>query len=262
MVLCVRNEEDFLAAHLAYHHALGVAKAYVFLDRCTDASPEIARSFPWVEPVEQDRDPADRFMSMHQVKCLNSALERARADGFEWLMHVDADEFACGDTRPEAVRLTERLVRRGGRAGLKAGHLPTMLAGVAPTTEMVVIRPRDVIPTPVAAGAPFWKLHYFQRRGMLRRPVLDPTTGAIQWLENPLGHDKGKSIVRTTADVEAETAHRWRRRVGTIRSEYRGSHYHFVVVDAAHWLAKHRKFAEYPDHWQSGAPVKFPKRSG
>ena len=267
LVMCVRDEERFLAANLAYHRALGVARAYVFLDRCTDASPEIARSFPWVRAIVRDRAPAERFMSSYQVRCLDLALQLAREEGFAWLLHLDADEFARGDERWDRLPGL-RALRRPGRRGTTAAaeNLTTLLARVAPETELVVLRPWDAIPTPLPDGAPFWKLHYFQARGIHARPLLDPTTGEVRRLTLPLGHDKGKSIVRTAADVRAASAHRWVRRdadagAGALRTEWRGIHYHFVVVDAAQWHEKYRKFAEYPDHWEKGSPVRFPKQA-
>lgn len=273
--MCIRDEAEFLAANLAYHHALGVQRAYLFMDRCTDGSQAIAASFPWVETIERDRDPADRYMSAHQVKCLNEGLERARADGMDWLLHVDADEFACGDDRSEYVRLARRLLPLPRAAPPEAvGRLPAMLARTRPETEMVILRPKDVMPRPLA-GQPFWKHHFFQIGGEIDRPVLDPSTGEMRRLENRIGHYGGKSIVRTSADVQALSAHRWTRaQAGAssdrteahparidIPTERRGFMYHFTVISAAHWLKKYRKFAEYPAHWERGAPVQFPKQA-
>lgn len=278
LVMCIRNEERFLAANLAYHRSLGVKRAYIFLDRCTDASPEIARAFPWVEAIERDRDPADRYMSAHQVKCLSEGLQMARRDGVDWLMHVDADEFACGDDRSEYARLATRLahgllpLRR--RPPETVGALPAMLARAAPATEMVVMRSKDVLPMCLPASAPFWKLRFFQLGGQISRSMLDPMTGQVRKLENRIGGYHGKSIVRVDADVAAASAHRWKRRgldlpdeknhaaaEASLRTEQRGFLYHYTVVSAAHWLEKHRKFAEYPSHWEKGTPVRFPKQA-
>ena len=278
LVMCIRNEARFLAANLQYHHALGVTRAYLFLDRCTDASAQVARSFPWVRAMERDRDPEDRFMSAYQVRCLDEALAMAREDGIAWLMHVDADEFACGDDRSEYVRLAARLLRgvlpHRSAPPEAVGHLPRLLARVAPQTEMVVLRSKDVLPMRLPARAPFWKLHFFQLGGQIRRPMLDPTTGEVRALENRIGGYHGKSIVRTSADVAAASAHRWKRRglaladeknhdvaESSLRTEHRGFLYHFTVVSAQHWLDKHRKFAEYPAHWEKGTPVRFPKQA-
>ena len=270
MILCIRDEAEFLAAHLTYHRALGVERAYVFLDRCTDGSGDVARAFDWVTVIARDRDPDDRFMSAHQVKCINEGLQMARADGIDWLMHIDPDEFACGDSRPMWLR--PLLNRRASAPSqlLQVGNLPAMLAHVRGATEQIILRPKDVIPTPQTGNPPFWQLHHFQHRGQIRRTLLDPTTGEIKKMMRRLGHYKGKSIVRTSADVEAISAHRWGRagshsseKASTrdLPTERRGFHYHYIVTNAARWLDKHRKFAEYPSTWEKGNPVHFPKQA-
>jgi hypothetical protein len=269
MVLTVRDEERFLAANLAYHHAMGVSRAYVFLDRCTDASWQIAQSFPWVRPVEHDRPPGT-FMRVYQNECAEMALEFARAEGFEWLMHLDADEFAFGEAcagcanRASGYRLWGRRHRPE-----TTGSLPRMLQRLKPTTEQVRMPPMEVIPTPLRDGEPFWKLRHFQVCGVLERPLLDPTTGEIKRLDKWLSYRrKGKSIVRTSADVRAADSHRWTRtraradaRTDDLSTEYQGSLYHFVVVSAAHWREKYRKLADQPSQWPGGGRVHFPKQA-
>lgn len=187
----------------------------------------------------------------------------ARAEGIEWLMHIDPDEFACGDSLPMPLRPfvpSQQLRRRA--------NLPAMLATVKATTAQVTLQPKDVIPTPQPADTPFWHLRYFQHRGALPRAILNPLTGQIIKLDKRLGHYKGKSIVRTSAAVQAASAHHW---VGQqtgdqahevpLPTEMRGFHYHYVVTSAARWLDKHRKFAEYPERWEKGTPVRFPKQA-
>ncbi len=275
MILCIRDEAEFLAAHLTYHRALGVERAYIFLDRCTDGSGDIARAFDWVTVIVRDRDPDDRFMSAHQVKCINEGLQMARADDIDWLMHIDPDEFACGDSRPMWLRplLNRALLRDKASTPsrlLAVGNLPAMLAQTAGKTEQVILPPKDVIPTPQPGNPPFWQLHHFQHRGEIRRRLLDPTTGEVVKLNRRLGHYKGKTIVRTAADVEAISAHRWGRpgralseddSTSALPSATRGLLYHYVVTTAARWLHKHRKFAEYPATWEKGNPVFFPKQA-
>lgn len=104
MVLCVRNEEDFLLANLLYHRALGVERAYVYLDRCTDRSVELASRLAGVRLIEAA--PAERarfeYVGDFQAACMTHALGLARAEGFAWLLAVDADEFASGVDRREA----------------------------------------------------------------------------------------------------------------------------------------------------------------
>ena len=270
MVLTVRDQERFLAANLAYHRAMGVSRAYVFLDRCTDASPRIAQSFPWVRTLDHDRRPDDTFTRTYQSRCADMALELARTEGFEWLMFVDPDEFAFGQWLPGRLRrLAERRPWRRKPRPEVVGSLPRMLERVGPTTEQVRMPPKEVVPTPLAEGEPFWKLHYFQDRGVLERPILVPTTGEIRRLNRWIGYRRNaKSIVRTSADVRAADSHRWTRsqsiadaKTDDIPTEYHGSVYHFVVVNAAHWREKYLKVADLPNHWLTGRPVQFPKQA-
>lgn len=263
MVLCIRNEADFLAAHLIYHRAVGVQRVYLFLDRCTDHSAEIAAQFDWVQVMRRDRDPADRYMSAHQVKCLNEALALARADGMTWLLHIDPDEFACGDSLPMPLRQLLPIPTLARRANL----LP-MLRRVSPEIAQVILRPKDMLPTVERLGDPFWRQHYFQHTGAIARHILNPVDGEIVDFRKRLGHYKGKAIVRVDAAVSAASAHHWVRtetETEQVENElptcYRGFHYHFVVTTAQRWLDKHRKFAEYPDHWEKGTPVRFPKQA-
>lgn len=265
MVQCVRDEEEFIGANLAYHHRLGVRRAYLFLDRCTDATERIARSFPWVDVCQRPRTAHDEFLGTYLARCADMALAKARAEGFDWLLHVDADEFASGDDRPDLVRwMAMRLPARRDRPSEGVGSLTAMLSRVQPRTEMVVLPTREVVPQVLPPDAPFWKLEHFQIRGAMRRRLLDPGTGEIREIRHWLGHELGKSIVRTAADVCAVNSHSWRRRQGTtaLLSEQHGFHYHYVLVSAAHWLKKYRRLAEYPDHWErDGGAVRFPKQA-
>jgi hypothetical protein len=82
------------------------------------------------------------------------------------------------------------------------------------------------------------------------------------------GHDQGKTLVRTAADLRLHTTHRWARASGpdadsldVVRIERAGFHYHFNISGADQWLQKYRQMAEYPDHWPSGKKVRFPKQA-
>src|SRR5215208_6610913 len=125
MALAIRDEERFLSANLAYHHALGVSRVYVFLDRCTDASQQIAQAFPWVRTIDDDVRSDDRSLPTYLNRCARAALKLARAEGFDWLMGVGADEFAFGDRRSGRIR--QRLLGRHART-TAIGSLPRMLA--------------------------------------------------------------------------------------------------------------------------------------
>ena len=269
LALVVRDEARFLARHLAYHRALGVSRAYVYLDRCVDDSGAIARSFDFAEVVERDRDPAERFMSTYQTGVLADALSRARAEGVDWLLHVDADEFAFGenaaepsdpDLEPPADLLARgdlrRLIRRATRPW-RGG-----LRGLGRRVDQIILRPLEVVPTPLTAGQPFSALFWFQDGGALSRDLLDPTDGTVRRLDDWLGARRGKSLIRVAADVKPKSAHDWQTMSGGRPvTANAGFHLHFVVTDGRHWLEKYRKFSEYPATWEKGNAVRFPKQA-
>lgn len=264
LAMCIRNEENFLDANLTYHHALGVSRGYIFLDRCTDSSLEIVKKHAWATPVQWDRQSEEKYMSQYQLRCLTAAMEMAREDGCDWLMHVDADEFACGDDRPELLRLGLRMLGLNKLEQARSkGSLTSMLEKTDPKTQMIIMKPKDVIPYNLPTSDRFWDLHYFQLRGVLERSMLNPMTGKIKNFKNRIGNFHGKSIVRTSKAVKPISAHRWKstRNGEKFKTEIKGFHYHFTVVNGRQWLEKYRKFAEYPDQWEKGNSVRFPKQA-
>ncbi len=253
---CVRDEADILPVHLAYHAALGVSRAYLYLDRCDDRTRDVLRAVPWVEAIAVERDVPAQSLEHLQLVCMDDALQRARAEGIAWLLAIDPDEFAWGGP----------LAYEGAPA--VAGDLLAMLARAHPRTEQVVLRTLEALPRRQVPGTPFWRRHAMLLDTPLEREVRDPLTGETVRLRRRLGHDLGKSVVRVAADVQPGTAHRWTRRQDTLPGrmlplveETLGHHFHYVVRDAAHWLDKYRKLAIDPDTWLDGAPMLFPKLS-
>lgn len=251
MALLVRDEEHFLEANLHYHRRLGVERAYVFCDRCSDRSPQIARSLSWVRTFERPMDPDARYMSEHQVTVMDEAVGLARSDGHEWLLHVDADELAhpddTGRDHPDA-------------------SLRDLVAGANPSTDQLILRPLEAVPRRLAdrgqggAASAFDELRDFQVRGALRWPTLDPRTGARRRIRDLLGHYKGKSIVRTRPGARASSAHRWQIDGREPVSQWRGSVFHYPVVSPQQWQAKYARFSRFPSRWSSGRPVREPKQ--
>lgn len=250
LTCCVRGEPALLAAFLAYHRALGVTGGYLFLDRCGAVERRLVEGTPGFAAIPRDWNGGTTHLELHQLACMDEALGRARRDGFDWLLHLDVDEFAWGG--PEAPD----------------GSLVDLLAGVAPEVDAVVLRTLEVVPTTADLGKPFWEQRLAQDGGVVERDLLDPASGEVQRLRKWLGHSLGKSAVRTDRDVQAASSHRWTRRQGRrppaplpLREEQRGSHLHFVAAGPGHWLRKYRALREEPDRWWTGAPVPFPKQA-
>lgn len=261
LMMCVNNEADTILDHLRYHQHQGVTGAYVYLDHCTDATATRLRGIDWVEAVEASR-PADcPGLPAHQVNCAVDALRRARRDGFDWLMHIDPDEYAWAAPP--------------GEGPTEPGGLVAMLDRARPETEMVELATLEVLPERGLGARPFWEQCYFQGPGQLvKRDMLDPGTGEIRQMHKWAGHQIGKSILRTACDAVPRWAHGWQR-PGEVRgagrvpqeadarlvTEKLGFHYHFVFMGARLWRQKYRKLAWEPDTWITGGKVPFPKQA-
>jgi predicted AlkP superfamily phosphohydrolase/phosphomutase len=253
---CVRDEADILPAFLAYHAALGVSRAYLYLDRCDARTTDVLRGFDWVEAIAVARAVPSQSLEHLQLVCADDALQRARAEGIAWLLPIDPDEFAWGGP----------LAFEG--SAVAAGDLCAMLARAHPRTEAVVLRTLEAVPRCQVPGTPFWRRHAMLHDAPLVREVQDPLTGDIVRLERWIGHDLGKSAVRVAADVQLATPHRWTRRQDVVPpamlplpEETLGHHVHYVVRDAAHWREKYAKLAIDPDVWLRGEVMLFPKAS-
>lgn len=264
MMMWVRDEEAFIQTNLAYHHAAGVERAYVYLDQCTDRTEDIVRGFPWAEAIPWQRPAGfEREHTVTQNQCADHALQLARTEGFDWLMHVDADELAFGGNPSESVE--------GGRISrlLTEASLPRMLADVAEDTEAVSMRTKEAAPLKMPRTADFWRNTMFQVDQPLQRQMLDPVANAMITVNRFLGHAFGKSIVRTQADVQACTSHIWTRNQYIaspelpanipIPTEHRGWHYHYIIVTTEQWRAKYRKLAGFSRRWPNGRVIAFPK---
>ena len=269
LVTVIRNEARFLPAFLAYYRALGVDRAFVYLDRCTDASRAILQRHDWVEAVGCDQDPGAAHLVLHQMQCAKDALERARAGGYDWLLLVDVDEFAWGGRMlPPARPWWRRASRARVEALLRQGSLAGLVSRVGPEIEMITLRTVEVVPEPSSGGKPFWSLYNFQVESVLGRPVLDPTTGQVRMLERWVGHRLGKSLVRTRADVQPFDSHVWTRNQRVLVPEEQplntvalGWLLHYVVTDGRHWRQKYRQLAYESNRWLRGQPVDFPKQA-
>ncbi|MEM7147812.1 MAG: glycosyltransferase family 2 protein [Verrucomicrobiota bacterium] len=281
MVMCIHDEAPFLPANLAWHHAAGVEKVYLFLDHCTDPSEEIARDHPWVDIIHLDHPPGIRFMREYQNQCVDIALERAREDGFDWLLHLDADELAFGGTpriqKPDAPepsafqRLVNHLSGRPVNDALKNANLPRMLANVHPDTQQVILQTHETIPAPVDNTASFWHNAYFQSGHPIHQEILNPISGETETVTRFIGHNQGKAIARTNADLQTFNQHRFTTNQNIpapdypedipIPTETLGAHFHYPVVSPEQWLKKFRQFAEFSKTWSSGVGLPFPRRA-
>ncbi|MCB0165886.1 MAG: glycosyltransferase family 2 protein [Anaerolineae bacterium] len=271
MFMCIHNEERFLEANLRYHRALGVSRAYVFLDRCEDASLQIAQSFPWVEPIILDdrlHTLSPYYSDLFRV-CADHAWRMAQAEGFDWLVCIDVDEFVFVNNQSIVQNTHFDLTDIPLETILCAGHLPSMLSTVSPGTEAIFLQSWNVVPGKPNQNDPFWKQYFFQSQKPWTQTMCDPLTGKIIDWDGNLA-SRGKSMVRTNAAIQCLDSHLWVRSQGvnhrpvniSIPTKNHGFLYHFYIVNSHHWREKYQKLSRELTLWQSGSPVQFPKQCG
>jgi len=91
MTLLVRNEEDILEAHLAYHLAQGIDFFIITDHNSTDRTPDILSKYrqAGVAEVLHQSDPG-----YYQGEWVTSMARRAATEyGADWVINSDADEF-------------------------------------------------------------------------------------------------------------------------------------------------------------------------
>ena len=259
MAMCIRNEARFLEANLRYHYAVGVRQCYLFMDRCTDDCDRIASAFPWVRRIAIDTEDAARFSYVTDLMtaCMDHALQLARRDEFEWLLTLDADEFAFADLPGEG-------------SPLETGDLRKLVRGVDASVDMIQLQTKELVPCACEDADPFWKQHFFLVDDEFPRMLFDPVGHQTFEWRGFLSHNQGKSIVRTTADAQAYDSHRWvidqgriyplRPALLPLKTAELGIHFHFFLVNQAHWREKYPKLAHEPEIWPCGNNVELPKQ--
>lgn len=238
MVLIVRDESRFLDLHLRYHHWLGVERAYCYEHRCVDSSGEIAGRFPWVQRIVlEGRCPRkEAYISELHRHCMNDALERARRDGLDWLLIIDADEFAAPD------------------GGLCRNGLPRELKHLPETILEARLRTREVLACAEFGETNWHENPFFAVPERTRQPL----GNGAEWTGH-LGHSQGQGLVRTRAPVQAYDSHRWTaalEKPSTGMPPYRplpavgiGWHAHYYLATPEHWLEKFTRHNDFPQHW-------------
>lgn len=251
LVMTVRDEVALLRRNLLYHRFLGVERCYLFDDGCRDGTLASVADLDFVEvrPTTPDSRFADRpdleaYLRPHpsqarrqSLNCI-LALELAREEGHEWLVHVDADELLS----PELDRVEPRGLAR-------------LLEEVDPQVEMVLFTVVEAIQRGHDDASAFGAT-LFRRPGMLfERPALDPVTGET-WNVGLYGHAQGKAAVRVAAGARPYTPHRFERSDGTpLHEAWSGYVMHYYGYNAQDFWDKFRALALQGDRYPLGHPV-------
>ena len=91
MTVLVRDEEDVLDAHLAYHLRAGIDEVIATDNASTDRTTEILERYERAGHLRLLREPGD---DMRQAEWVTQMARLAATEhGADWVLHSDADEF-------------------------------------------------------------------------------------------------------------------------------------------------------------------------
>lgn len=109
IVTTLRDAAATLESFVAYHRAIGFTHFFLFFDDPADAMLDWARARPEITAIAHGEDlhgawrgltlwnevaaHVDREVMARQILNAEHALHLARAAGFDWLLHIDADEL-------------------------------------------------------------------------------------------------------------------------------------------------------------------------
>ncbi len=109
IVTTLKNQGASLITFVEYHLAIGFSKIYLMFDDPEDPDQYLVSEIPGVEVFVCDKQIRDRWQSLHKYKkyggyaetevrarqTLNAelAMQCARSDNIDWLLHIDSDEL-------------------------------------------------------------------------------------------------------------------------------------------------------------------------
>jgi len=105
VVCCMRNEGQFILEWVAYHKGIGFDDVVIVSNACTDGSDALLARLAElgeITHISQDVPPG----KAPQTKAFANLLTDGSLAKYEWILHIDADEFlevTCGDGRLPAL---------------------------------------------------------------------------------------------------------------------------------------------------------------
>jgi hypothetical protein len=253
LVMTVRDERRLLRTNLLFHRHLGIERVYLYDDGSSDGTLDTVRDLgfvsvrPSVSPERfRDRETdatflrTDTWATVRQRLNAWAALEEARDDRLDWLLHLDADELVCPDLRhAPAGQLCEFLT-----------DIPPVVSQVRFTTLEAV--QRRAVYQDVFAEETLFKLP----QGRITRHIRDPLRGRELRVDGFYGHRAGKSAVRTGVPARPRSPHVFMAPDGgRLESQWAGHHLHYYACGASVFADKFRRLRGHPDTWASGAPL-------
>jgi glycosyl transferase family 2 len=257
IVSTVRNPGPSIRSFVRYHLASGVERIFLFFDDPAD---------PWVEQLPDDdrvsillcdeelracwadwpemRRFVDTEVMARQSLNAELALQLARSDGFDWLLHLDADELLDVGDAP----IGEHLARFAA-------------AGV----EQVTFSNCEVVPETDEVEDLFAEMTLFKRnRRMLPDGVLGPGHRALMARIPQLPaelffyYNNGKSAVRVAPGVRPAGPHHFALADGSNRAEITNTPriLHYMNAGFENFWRRYQTWGRFPDTWFGQVPIR------
>ncbi len=249
IVTTLRDAAATLGSFVTYHRAIGFEHFFLFFDDPADPMLDWAREQPDITAMPRDDDlrrawsrlilwseaaaHVDREVMARQILNAEHAMNLARAEGFDWLLHIDSDElFYLPD----------------GDAG--AHFAP--LAHVA--VEVTAYINYEAVPETEDTG------DFFRTVTLFKRPLSEYPPPEAKALITRAGqqvdtffhfYGNGKSAVRLAAPgMVPVNVHDFARRGGCSVMRYRGPFIlHYPCCGFAAFWRKYVTLGRFPDKW-------------
>jgi hypothetical protein len=260
LVITVKNEERLLALNLKYHKALGIERAFVYLDGSTDGTAKSVADLSFVEieqsvskqkyaHVEAQHKFIETYDTHHTARqCLNTydAKMKCRALGIDWLFSIDADEL---------IVINKKTFQRNA--------LTEFCKDIDGNVDEVNLQTLEAVGRKLKYDNVFGeetlykaKWNFQTRLDLLRKKVFDPFSQNYRKQNIWYGQNQGKSGFRVTSNVIPRTVHRYTTETGEIHNRIAAGYLcHYHAYDFLDFIKKFQNMSNHPDTHIAGRRV-------
>lgn len=249
IVTTLRDAAATLESFVGYHRAIGFHHFFLFFDDPADSMLGWARLQPDITAIARDGDlekawrglsrwnqaaeHVDREVMSRQILNTEHAMNRARAMGLDWLLHIDADELFC---------------LPGGDAAAHFASLATQPPDAATYLNF------EAVPEAEDSG------DFFRNVSLFKMPLLRPPGPQAQALIARAGqradayfhfYGNGKSAVRLASDgMLPDSVHGFSRPAGHAAAQFRAPFIlHYACCGFAAFWQKYANLGRFADKW-------------
>lgn len=255
LVTTLRNPGPSIASFVKHHLRVGFARIFLFFDDPDDEwialvpDDERVAVIPcdqhlrdcWADWPEQ-RAQVDEQVMARQILNAEVALQLARGEGIDWLVHLDADELLDCEA-----------------------PIPTILAGVDPVILQITFPNLEVMPECADVVDMFRELTLFKRnpRGLPRGRFTAEQEAIIARCRPWSGcwffyYTIGKSAVRVRPGVRPHGVHLFATPDGgtTTHVVTNPRVLHYMNAGFENFWRRYQTWGAFPDHWLGGELIR------